>query len=126
MVYFFLGELVYFVSDYISQSVLRTTTFLLSIFEIANYLASRYFGLISFNTGCTDYTWSTTFLVFVVSQIDQSKIARLFVKTQIIGDLTYSVFLWYIPIQIIKLVQVWYPIDKSLDYNKLFLFSSSL
>ncbi len=121
LVYFFFGVMIYFVAKYISQSVLRTPTFLILSFEIAAYFAARYFDLINFNAGSNGYIWSTAFLVFVVAQIDHSKFARLFVKTRIIGDLSYSVFLWHIPIQIlIKLVQAKYSSANSIVYDKLF------
>ena len=45
-----------------------------------------------------------------------------------LGDLSYSVFLWHVPIQItIKLVQAKYSIDNSIAYNKLsFIFFIAL
>ena len=121
LVYFFFGVMIYFVSDYMSQSALRISTSLILSFEISAYFAARYFDLISFNAGGNGYIWSTAFLVFVIAQIDHSKFARVFVKTRIIGDLSYSVFLWHIPIQIlIKLVQAKYSIANSIVYNELF------
>lgn len=121
LVYFFFGVLIYFISDFTNQTSLRKFTSLVLLFEIVAYFAASKFGLISFNGGGNGYIWSTAFLVFVVAQIDQTKIAALFIKTRIIGDLSYSVFLWHVPIQIaIKLVQAEYSIDNSIAYNKLF------
>ena len=59
--------------------------------------------------------------VFLVAQIDGSRLAPLLIKAKMLGDLSYSVFLWHVPIQIaIKLVQAEFSIDNSIAYNKLF------
>jgi peptidoglycan/LPS O-acetylase OafA/YrhL len=59
--------------------------------------------------------------VFLVAQIDGSKLAPLLIKARILGELSYSVFLWHVPIQItIKLLQAKFSIDNSIAYNKLF------
>jgi peptidoglycan/LPS O-acetylase OafA/YrhL len=60
-------------------------------------------------------------LVFFVAQIDDSKLAPFLIRVRMLGDLSYSVFLWHVPIQItIKLVQSKYSIDNSIAYNKTF------
>lgn len=121
LVYFIFGVLIYFVSDYMSRSFLQSFTYLALILEFTAFIGAIYFGLINFRTGSNGFILSTVFLVFIFAQIDQTKIAALFIKTRIIGDLSYSVFLWHVPIQIaIKLVQAKYSIDNSIAYNKLF------
>ncbi len=85
------------------------------------FLALRHLKLISFDSGGNGFIWGTAFLVFFVAQIDGSKLAPLLIKVRMLGDLSYSVFLWHVPIQItIKLVQAKFSIDNSIAHNKLF------
>ena len=60
-------------------------------------------------------------LVAFAAFCDQIRVSQRLKPLRRFGDLSYSVFLWHIPIQItIKLVQTKYSIDNSIAYNKLF------
>jgi peptidoglycan/LPS O-acetylase OafA/YrhL len=121
LAYFFFGVVVYFCSTFATKKFFRSIILFILLFEVFVYSALRHLDLISLNPGGNGYIWSTAFLVFLVAQIDDSKLAPLLIKVRMLGDLSYSVFLWHVPIQItIKLVQAKYSIDNSIAYNKSF------
>jgi len=121
LVYFFFGVGVYFCSNFVSKKFFKSFIVLILFIEVFVFLALRHLSLISFDSGGNGYIWSTAFLVFFVAQIDGSRLATLLTKARMIGDLSYSVFLWHIPIQIlIKLIQAKFSINDSIAYNKLF------
>ena len=121
LAYFFFGVGVYFCSTFVIEKFSRSLIVLILVIEAFVFLALRNLDLISFDSGGNGYIWGTAFLVFFVAQIDGSRLAPLLIKAKILGDLSYSVFLWHVPIQItIKLVQAKYSIDNSIAYNKLF------
>ena len=128
LAYFFFGVGVYFCSTFVIEKFSRSLIILILVIESFTFLILRNLDLISFNSGGNGYIWGTAFLVFFVAQIDGSRLAPLFIKTRMLGDLSYSVFLWHVPIQItIKLVQAKYSIDNSIAYNKLsFIFFIAL
>lgn len=121
LVYFFFGVSIYFCSTFITTKFLKLLIVPILFIEAIVFLTLRYLNLISFDSGGNGFIWGTAFLVFFVAQIDGSSLAPLLTKARVIGDLSYSVFLWHIPIQIlIKLVQAKYSIDNSVAYSKLF------
>jgi peptidoglycan/LPS O-acetylase OafA/YrhL len=121
LVYFFFGVGVYFCSTFVTKKFFKSPIVLILFIEVFVFLAFRHLNMTSFDSGDNGYIWGTAFLVFFVAQIDGSRLAPLFIKTRMLGDLSYSVFLWHVPIQItIKLVQAKYSIDNSVAYNKLF------
>ena len=121
LVYFFFGVSIYFCSTFIKKKFSELFLVLILIIEAIVFLTLRYLNLISFDPGGNGYIWGTAFLVFFVAQIDGSRLAPSLIKVRILGDLSYSVFLWHVPIQImIKLVQANYSIGNSIAYNKLF------
>ncbi len=121
LVYFFFGVSIYFCSTLIKKKFSDSLIVLILIIEIIVFLTLKYSISISFDSGGNGYIWSTAFLVFFVAQIDGSRLTTLLTKARMLGDLSYSVFLWHIPIQIlIKLVQAKFSIDNSIAYNKLF------
>ena len=121
LVYFFFGVVVYFCSTFATKKFFKSIIVLILFIEVFVFLALRYLNLISFDSGGNGYIWGTAFLVFLVAQIDGSGLSPLLIKVRMLGDLSYSVFLWHVPIQIlIKLVQAKYSIDNSVAYNKLF------
>ena len=121
LAYFFFGVGVYFCSTFVIEKLSRSLIVLILVIEAFVFLALRNLDLISFDSGGNGYIWGTAFLVFFVAQIDGSRLAPLLIKARILGDLSYSVFLWHVPIQItIKLVQAKYSIDNSIAYSKLF------
>ena len=121
LAYFFFGVAVYFCSTFVTKKFFKSIIVLILFIEVFVFLALRHFNLISFDSGGNGFIWGTAFLVFFVAQIDGSRLAPLLTKARMIGDLSYSVFLWHVPIQIlIKLVQAKYSIDNSIAYSKLF------
>ena len=121
LAYFFFGVGAYFCSTFVIDKFSRSLIVLILVIESFAFLTLRNLDLISFNSGGNGYIWGTAFLVFFVAQIDGSRLAPLLIKAKILGDLSYSVFLWHVPIQItIKLVQAKFSIDNSIAYNKLF------
>jgi len=121
LVYFFFGVMVYFCSTCATKKFFKSLIVLILFIEVFVFLALRHLKMISFDSGGNGYIWGTAFLVFFVAQIDGSKLAPLLIKVRMLGDLSYSVFLWHVPIQItIKLVQAKFSIDNSIAYNKLF------
>ena len=121
LAFFFFGVGVYFCSTFVIEKFSRSLIVLILVIEAFVFLALRNLDLISFDSGGDGYIWGTAFLVFFVAQIDGSRLAPLLIKAKILGDLSYSVFLWHVPIQItIKLVQAKYSIDNSIAYNKSF------
>ena len=121
LAYFFFGVSIYFCSMFIIKKFSELFLVLVLIIEAIVFLTPRYLNLISFDPGGNGYIWGTAFLVFFVAQIDGSRLAPSLIKVRILGDLSYSVFLWHVPIQImIKLVQANYSIGNSIAYNKLF------
>lgn len=121
LAYFFFGVGVYFCSLFVTKKFFKSLIVLILVIEVLVFSALRHLNLISFDPGGNGFIWSTAFLVFFVAQIDGSRLAPLLIKVRMLGDLSYSVFLWHIPIQItIKLVQANYSIDNSIAYNKSF------
>ncbi len=121
IVYFFLGVLIYFVGGSGYQRIPKILLALIFAFEITAYISLRYVGVIRFGTNANGFIWTTAFLVLLVSQIDRMKITKFLIKVRILGDLSYSVFLWHIPLQIaIKLIQTKYAVDFSIAYREIF------
>ena len=121
LVYFFIGVSIYFCSTLTKKKLSDLFIVLILIIETIVFLTLRYLNFISFDSGGNGYIWSTAFLVFLVAQIDGSSLATLLTKARMLGDLSYSVFLWHIPIQIlIKLVQAKFSIDNSIACHELF------
>ena len=121
LAYFFFGVGVYFCSTFVIEKFSRSLIVLILVIEVFVFLALRNLDLISFDSGGNGYIWSTAFLVFLVAQIDGSSLATLLTKARMLGDLSYSVLLWHIPIQIlIKLVQAKFSIDNSIACHELF------
>ena len=121
LAYFFFGVGVYFCSLFVTKKFFKSLIVLILVIEVLVFSALRHLNLISFDPGGNGFIWSTAFLVFFVAQIDGSRLAPLLIKVRMLGDLSYSVFLWHVPIQVtIKLVQSKYSIDNSIAYNKLF------
>ena len=121
LAYFFFGVGVYFCSTFVIEKFSRSLIVLILVIEAFVFLALRNLDLISFDSGGNGYIWGSAFLVFLVAQIDGSRLSPLLIKARMLGDLSYSVFLWHVPIQImIKLVQAKYSIDNSIAYNKSF------
>lgn len=121
LAYFFFGVGVYFCSTFLTKKFFKSIIVLILFIEVFVFLTLRYLNLISFDSGGNGYIWGSAFLVFLVAQIDGSRLSPLLIKARMLGDLSYSVFLWHVPIQItIKLVQAKYSIDNSIAYNKLF------
>jgi len=121
IVYFFLGVLIYFIGKSKYKKISDFSYVLIFAFEITAYIGLRNFGVINFGAGANGYVWSTAFLVLIVSQIDHLKIVRLLIRARVLGDISYSVFLWHIPLQIsIKLVQANYAVDLTIAHRNIF------
>ena len=103
--FFVTGILIFFVVKEINK---KTTKLLKSMINLAAFLTffvARYFDILLFDSGSNSWFWVLTYFVFLVSQIDGQIFTQKFKKLRIIGDLSYSVFLWHIPIQVfIKVV----------------------
>jgi peptidoglycan/LPS O-acetylase OafA/YrhL len=105
LIYFVTGILIFFVVEELNR---KTTKLLKSMINLAAFLTlsvARYFDILLFDSGSNSWFWVLTYFVFLVSQIDGQIFTQKFKKLRIIGDLSYSVFLWHIPIQVfIKVV----------------------
>ena len=117
LAYFFSGVLIYFCSTFVTKNL--SSVLALSL-EVLCFLIIRNSDFILKKLG-NEEIFYTAFLVFFIAQIDGSRVATLLGKLRIIGDLSYSVFLWHVPIQIvIRLVKEQFLIDQSTAYNELF------
>ena len=122
LAYFFLGVVIYFCSSFVTKKFFGSIILLILVIEVLAFSALRHLNLISLEPEGIGFIWGAAFLVFFVAQIDGSRLARLLIKVRMLGDLSYSVFLWHVPIQMtIKLVQAKYSIDNSIAYNQSFL-----
>ena len=121
LIYFVTGILIFFVVKEMNK---RTTKLLKSMINLAALLTlfvARYFDILLFDSGSNSWFWVLTYIVFLVSQIDGQIFTQEFKKLRIIGDLSYSVFLWHIPIQVfIKVVLHDSEIRDSYANSKLF------
>jgi len=101
LTYFATGMFIYFVveklniSDRNDRRIISNTSILLFL------LLARFFDVLTFHNNSGAWVFISSYLVFILAQFDGSRIARQLNKLKIFGDLSYSVFLWHIPIQII-------------------------
>lgn len=121
LTYFAAGIVIYFAVEQIklTSNVLQFSVNGLILFLV--FLA-RYFGLLA--NPSRAWFLILTILVFIVAQFDESIFKMQLQKLRIVGDLSYSVFLWHIPIQV--LVKIFAPdIFKNGQYanGKIFFLS---
>ena len=120
LTYFTAGVLIYFFVGRLSKLSVRSMRLVCELSLIGCFCTALYYRS---EVKPSSPLWLAigVLMVFLVAQIDGSRLAPLLAKARIIGDLSYSVFLWHVPIQItIKLVQARFSIENSIAYNKLF------
>ena len=121
LTYFAAGIVIYFMIEKFHTHYSGSLKLVINSIILGSLLTARFSDYLLFNSESNSWFWILASLVFFVAQIDGTTLAHQFKKFKIFGNLSYSVFLWHIPIQImIKLIQAKYSIDNSIAYNKLF------
>ncbi len=101
LTYFVTGTLIYFVVKKINTETTKLFKLTINLILLVGLFGARHFDALSFDSGSNSWFWVISFFVFLTSQIDGQTFIQKLKKLRVIGDLSYSVFLWHIPIQVL-------------------------
>ena len=119
--YFAAGMIIYFVVEKINKQGMGVQKLIINLVIFMSILSARFLDVLVFDTGAKAWSLAMIYFVFIAAQIDGTIFARQFKKIKLFGDLSYSVFLWHIPIQIsIKMIFPSSKVSDSYETSNLF------